>query len=201
MMERGISLIKPSALVNVAAVAVIVASVAAVGAIFGIIPAVHSERAESLPVQQRAEAGAGDADAHGVPPSGEAGERAMKGRTVLAAVNGCANCGVIEAVTAVRVQGQGTGVGAVAGGVAGAAVGSQWWDRAMAGLRSASSVRWVVPMPVTPSNGMSDRTRVIASRCGWTMAPSATVYPFRQHRPSPSARRCAWWNGTIAAQG
>jgi len=37
----------------------------------------------------------------------------------------CANCGVVEAVNAVEVQGQNNGVGAVAGGVGGALVGSQ----------------------------------------------------------------------------
>jgi outer membrane lipoprotein SlyB len=37
----------------------------------------------------------------------------------------CADCGVVEAITAVEVQGQNNGVGAVAGGVGGALVGSQ----------------------------------------------------------------------------
>ena len=37
----------------------------------------------------------------------------------------CANCGVVEAVNAVEVQGRNNGVGAVAGGVGGALVGSQ----------------------------------------------------------------------------
>ena len=124
-MERGISLTRPSALLNVAAVAVIAASLAAIGAIFGLIPVVHSERPESLPVQQRVEAGTGDAGTTRAADDDEAGERGMNSRIVLAPVNGCANCGVIEAVTAIRVPGQGTGVGAVAGGVAGAAAGSQ----------------------------------------------------------------------------
>jgi outer membrane lipoprotein SlyB len=37
----------------------------------------------------------------------------------------CDHCGVIEGVREVKVKGQGTGVGAVAGGVLGAAVGNQ----------------------------------------------------------------------------
>ncbi|MEP6504048.1 MAG: glycine zipper 2TM domain-containing protein [Betaproteobacteria bacterium] len=37
----------------------------------------------------------------------------------------CANCGVVESVTAVTVQGQNNGVGAVAGGVGGALVGNK----------------------------------------------------------------------------
>lgn len=198
MMERGISLIKPSALVNVAAVAVIVASVAAVGAIFGIIPAVHSERAESLPVQQRAEAGAGDAD---VPPAadGEAGERVMKGRTVHAAVNGCANCGVIEAVTAIRVQGPGTGVGAVAGGVTGAAVGSQLGrgnGRTALGLLGA--VGGAYAGHAIERNVRSDTSYRVTVRMD--DGTKRTVYP----STAPAfavGEKVRVVNGTIAAQG
>ncbi len=198
MMERGISLIKPSALVNVAAVAVIVASVAAVGAIFGIIPAVHSERAQSLPVQQRAEAGAGDADAQRA-TDGEAGERVMKGRTVLAAVNGCANCGVIEAVTAVRVQGQGTGVGAVAGGVTGAAVGGQLGrgnGRTALGLLGA--VGGAYAGHAIERNVRSDTSYRVTVRMD--DGTKRTVYPLT----APAfavGEKVRVVNGTIAAQG
>lgn len=38
----------------------------------------------------------------------------------------CANCGVVESVTAVKQKGQGTGVGAVTGGVLGGVVGNQF---------------------------------------------------------------------------
>lgn len=38
----------------------------------------------------------------------------------------CANCGTVESVQAVRIKGQGTGVGAVAGGVLGGVVGNQF---------------------------------------------------------------------------
>jgi len=38
----------------------------------------------------------------------------------------CANCGVIDAIRAVEVQGEASGAGAVAGGVAGAVVGNQF---------------------------------------------------------------------------
>ncbi|HWH81241.1 MAG TPA: glycine zipper 2TM domain-containing protein, partial [Burkholderiaceae bacterium] len=38
----------------------------------------------------------------------------------------CTRCGTVEAVTAVKVKGQGTGVGAVAGGVLGGVVGNQF---------------------------------------------------------------------------
>ncbi len=42
-----------------------------------------------------------------------------------AAAPACASCGVVEAVTAVRHEGEGTGLGAVAGGVLGGVVGHQ----------------------------------------------------------------------------
>jgi outer membrane lipoprotein SlyB len=37
----------------------------------------------------------------------------------------CTNCGVITAITPVNVEGKGTGLGAVAGGVAGLVIGNQ----------------------------------------------------------------------------
>lgn len=43
----------------------------------------------------------------------------------VAAAPACASCGVVEAVTPVQQQGEGTGLGAVAGGVLGAVVGHQ----------------------------------------------------------------------------
>jgi outer membrane lipoprotein SlyB len=45
--------------------------------------------------------------------------------TQRAAAPACANCGVVEAVTAVRHEGEGSGLGAVAGGVLGGVVGHQ----------------------------------------------------------------------------
>ena len=42
------------------------------------------------------------------------------------AVAPCVNCGTVESVHAVKVKGQGTGVGAVAGGVLGGVVGNQF---------------------------------------------------------------------------
>jgi outer membrane lipoprotein SlyB len=43
----------------------------------------------------------------------------------VAAVSACADCGVIDGYSAVQVQGQNNGVGAVAGGLGGALVGSK----------------------------------------------------------------------------
>jgi outer membrane lipoprotein SlyB len=44
----------------------------------------------------------------------------------LAAVNRCSDCGVVTSVRAVKVEGQGSGVGAVGGGVVGGLVGNQF---------------------------------------------------------------------------
>jgi outer membrane lipoprotein SlyB len=44
----------------------------------------------------------------------------------VAAAPACADCGVVESVRAVKRKGQASGVGAVAGGVLGAAVGNQF---------------------------------------------------------------------------
>ena len=89
---------------NIAAVAIIVASLTAVGAITGLIPAAHSQK--NPEAAQTREAADKPSDA-------------LAGRnrpTQLVAV--CPQCGVIESIQAVEVKGQGSGVGAVAGAVA-----------------------------------------------------------------------------------
>ena len=48
-----------------------------------------------------------------------------KNRVASGADKACNNCGVIESINAVEVRGQGTGLGAVAGGVTGALLGNQ----------------------------------------------------------------------------
>lgn len=103
-------------LVNVAAVAVIVASLTAVAALTGMLPAAHSEKGLA-PVEAAA------ATRPGLPAARAFADESAASPRVAAAT--CANCGVVEAVRAVQVKGQGSGIGAVAGGVAGAAVGSQ----------------------------------------------------------------------------
>ncbi len=97
---------------NIAAVAIIVASLTAVGAITGLIPAAHSQKnQEAAQVREAADK--------------QFDTQAGRNRpTQLVAV--CPQCGVIESIQAVEVKGQGSGVGAVAGGVAGAVVGSQF---------------------------------------------------------------------------
>ena len=112
-METTVTYGRPSPLINIAAVAVIIASLVAVGAVTGVIPSAHSQRQEAAPIQEkRLEAGQ------------TAGQVQRNSSQLGAAV--CAQCGVIESIRAVEVKGQGSGIGAVAGGVTGAVVGSQF---------------------------------------------------------------------------
>lgn len=102
---------KPSPLMNIAAVAIIIASLTAVAAITGLIPLAHSQKQDAVQT--------GDAARRNI--EGQAGR---SGPTMLAAA--CAQCGVVESIQAIEAKGQGSGIGAVAGGVAGAVVGSQF---------------------------------------------------------------------------
>ena len=63
--------------------------------------------------------------AHYAPPAHHEGARDNPPQQVAAATPACASCGVVEGYSTVKVQGQNNGVGAVAGGVGGALVGSQ----------------------------------------------------------------------------
>lgn len=119
MQAQSSVLSKPSPLINIAAVAVIVASLTAVGAIMGIIPSAHSEKQDPQRVGEVTKNTAVN-DGREVRTASQA-----DGRTEVAAAP-CASCGVIESVRAMQVQGDATGLGAVAGGVTGAVVGSQF---------------------------------------------------------------------------
>lgn len=102
-------------LVAGAAAAVIVASAVAVAAIGGYLPGSKAEPsavAEKATVQK---------------PSAATSKPA---RRVAAA---CSDCGVVVGVEEKTVMGHGTGVGAVAGGVAGAVIGHEMGDGSRAG--------------------------------------------------------------------
>ena len=62
---------------------------------------------------------------HYAPPVRHEGDRDYAPQQVAAAAPVCATCGVIDGYSVVKVQGQNNGVGAVAGGLGGALVGSQ----------------------------------------------------------------------------
>lgn len=104
---------KPSPLMNIAAVSVVVASLTAVAAITGVIPVAHSDKADTPIVAAKPAEGAG----------ADSGDRADKGR--FAANGVCNHCGVVESIRVMEAPGQATGLGAVAGGVTGALVGNQ----------------------------------------------------------------------------
>jgi outer membrane lipoprotein SlyB len=114
---------KGNPLVNIAAVALIIASLSAVAAVFGLIPNARSDRQDLMTSEQGRGAAAGRERASD-PAGGRDLPQGAAGRPQLASA--CTNCGVVEAVRTYQKQGEGTGLGAVAGGVTGAVVGSQF---------------------------------------------------------------------------
>ena len=120
-------------LVATAAVAVIVLSAAGVAAITGVLPgskgAVEPTATPAPSAAPAAKVESHKAKAehkvvrHAAAP--KRAEPAAKPARVAAAKPPCPDCGVIEAVREVDVQGKGTGVGAVAGGVIGGVAGHQ----------------------------------------------------------------------------
>ena len=89
----------------IAAIAVTVFSLLGIATLTGALPFAHSETKGAM-----GETAAANADEDYVSPAKK-----------LAAA--CASCGVVESVRAIEVKGQGSGVGAVAGGLTGALVG------------------------------------------------------------------------------
>jgi outer membrane lipoprotein SlyB len=96
---------------NIAAIAVIIASLVAVGAVTGVIPSAHSQKQDVVSIQGR--------------ESDDSAVQSDRRKPVQIAA-ACPQCGVIESIRTVETKGQASGVGAVAGGVAGAVVGSQF---------------------------------------------------------------------------
>ncbi|WP_420223238.1 glycine zipper 2TM domain-containing protein [Pigmentiphaga litoralis] len=139
--ERGAASLHP--LIAAAAVCLIIMSGVAVAVMTGVLP---SPMAKSGPESQlSAEAREREADtvasrfgksspATAAAPVRSAApvERAPVARAPepaperVAAVNRCSDCGVVTSVRAVKVEGQGSGVGAVGGGVVGGLVGNQF---------------------------------------------------------------------------
>jgi outer membrane lipoprotein SlyB len=128
-------------LIAAAAIAVIIFSAVGVGVMTGFIPSSSSKTTEAqAPV--KAEAAAPQPAARQTQPAApaprktvsEAPKKAPPSEPVRvasappappAAPRVCANCGTVEAVNAIQQQGEGSGIGAVAGGVAGALLGNQ----------------------------------------------------------------------------
>jgi outer membrane lipoprotein SlyB len=94
-----------------AAASVIVVSLVGAAAIGGLLPNARSDKTD-IPTQR------------GAPAAGSAHHAAPR----LAAGGGnsaCASCGTVESIHAVELKGDGTGMGAAAGGVTGAVIGNQ----------------------------------------------------------------------------
>ena len=116
-MSQSHSFSRPAPLVNIAAIAVILASLTAIGGVTGLIPSAYSHKADSSVAQDSAPIAAAET----VAQSRTAGRATAGGTSDI-----CRQCGVVETVRQVHVKGQGSGLGAVAGGVTGAIVGSQF---------------------------------------------------------------------------
>jgi len=94
-------------LMLIAAIAVIVFSIAGTATIMGWLPDARSRAAEAREPQIQAPA----------PATRTPSRSALASR--------CADCGIIESIRAVEVKGEGSGLGAVAGGVVGGVLGNQ----------------------------------------------------------------------------
>jgi outer membrane lipoprotein SlyB len=122
-------------LVATAAVAVIVLAGVGIAAFTGVLPGskgASEPSAATMPAQAPAPAPAAKAPEakpahkpvrHAAAP--KRAESAARPVEVATAKPACTDCGVVEGVREVEVKGKGTGLGAVAGGVAGALVGHE----------------------------------------------------------------------------
>lgn len=105
-------------LMVIAAIAVIVFSVAGIATMMGWLPSVQSkvEPAVDSPADPAAMAQAN------TPPSGRPG---MARPRMASSVAACGNCGVVESIRAVETKGEGSGLGAIGGAVVGGILGNQ----------------------------------------------------------------------------
>ncbi|QSN60388.1 glycine zipper 2TM domain-containing protein [Caballeronia sp. M1242] len=131
-------------LVATAAGAVIVASLAATAAVTGFFPGAHSNSAQNAQTQTAAVAQQQPVVAPAAPPAVQpvAAQTAPAQAATQPVQQApaqpsyaqqppqhpayCSTCGTVEAISAVRREGHGTGIGAVGGAVAGGVVGNQF---------------------------------------------------------------------------
>ena len=97
-----------------AAASVMVVSLVGAAAIGGLLPAARSDKADTV---TQTGAPAADSTRQDVPKPGARDRRARD--------SACTSCGTVESIRAVELKGDASGLGAVAGGVTGAAVGNQ----------------------------------------------------------------------------
>lgn len=101
---------RPHPVVLAAAASVITFSLLGVGAITGLIPSAYSNSSGDTQKSQPSDA---------QPVAGKESARRSSAQA------SCTNCGIVDSIRAVQVDGSASGVGAVAGGVTGAVVGNQ----------------------------------------------------------------------------
>jgi len=136
----------------IAAIAVILLSAAGIGAIFGVIPTADSSSKQSEPVTaavpattKPGEATPARAAEPAAAPSAQPAQKPAKPKTVAKAPETapapkaepvvaqapppapaiCMNCGTVDNIREVTQKGEGTGIGAVGGAVAGGLIGNQ----------------------------------------------------------------------------
>lgn len=112
-------------LVQLAAASVIILCALAGGVITGLIPGVSSQEKPVEPQAPAVETAVSENAA--APPVGSVIPPAVRApiKQVKSAAPACLDCGVVESVNAVEVNGDANGAGAVIGGVAGLVVGNQ----------------------------------------------------------------------------
>lgn len=114
-------------LLIVAALSVTVFSMVGIAMMTGALPSAHSEVVDSAtraqhPDATRAARDFGRAEERNATRVTDSSSPARREKVAAA----CASCGVVESIRVVERQGNGSGVGAVAGGLTGAVVGNQF---------------------------------------------------------------------------
>ena len=114
-------------LMVIAAVAVIIFSVAGIATMMGWLPTVHSQGDSSA--QYEDSASQSEPRARGSEPPARAVTSSKAGydrpRTLSSAPAACSDCGVVESIRTVETKGQGSGLGAIGGAVVGGILGNQ----------------------------------------------------------------------------
>lgn len=135
---------KTSPVIIIAAIALIIFSLVGIGTMTGVIPSSFLKSGQSEIANQGAEVK--PASSVNQPTTSSAGQKSAshptssptkearrvannegpgKASTAAAAANLCGNCGVVQSVSVTEQKGESSGMGMVAGGVAGAVLGNQ----------------------------------------------------------------------------
>lgn len=120
---RGAASLHP--LIAAAAVCLIIMSGVAVGVMTGVLPSPSAKTAE-VDTRAERETVASRFGRASEPAPIRRVDEPRRTESMPVAVQRCADCGVVQSVQAIKVAGQGTGVGAVGGGVVGGLVGNQF---------------------------------------------------------------------------